>query len=106
MQRTRTSALATDVSLLPPLLAAMVRVMRPASSDTSTNRSFLFGVWIVLLRIVSHSALAVAATSWVCEIAAVALAEGELCAAVARSGAFPVASTATAARAHEAIPMV
>src|SRR5262245_16982847 len=106
MQRTRTSALATDVSLLPPLLEATVRVMRPASSETSTNRSFLLGVLIVLLRTVSHAAPVVAFTSWVCEIVAVALAEGVLCGGGddARSGLLPIASVATAARQTEAIP--
>src|SRR5262245_6759721 len=109
MQRTRTSALATDVSLLPPLLEATVRVIRPASSETSTNRSFLLGVLSVLLRTVSHAALVVAFTSWVCEIVAVALAEGVLCgggsSGDARSGMLPIASVATAARQTEAIPI-
>src|SRR5262245_20395854 len=109
MQRTRTSAVAVDVSLVTPLLEATVLVMRPASSETSTNRSFLFAVLSVLLRTVSHAAPVVAFTSWVWEIVAVALAEGvPLCGGSgdARSGLLPIMSVATATRQTEASPTV
>ena len=75
MHRTRISASAREVSCLPPLLATIVFVMIPDSSDTSQNRSLLFDVLIVLLRTVCHWAAFAVLIRCTSDTAQVALAE-------------------------------
>src|SRR5262245_7847396 len=80
--------------------------MSPASRETSQKRSFWLAVWSELLRIVDHPALVVAARSWVCEIAAVAFADGVLAGgATARLGVAPIASAPIPARATQEIAL-
>src|SRR5262245_33730056 len=78
--------------------------MRPDSRETSTNTSFWLAVWSELLRIVLQPVSVVAASSWVWDIAAVALAAGVPAAGgTARLGEVAMTSAPIPASTTEAI---